>query len=299
MLPNNALERTVRHRGPRLAAASVIVAGRSTRSLDRTRRMPQASNIEIREAILLVAEEQRPRDGGGNLQSGSVLGAVLRKLSPNQGSFNLEEAILTQFHDLLRTGVFAWGLNLSNPNPPFFHFTDRGRKALERLSRDPSNPAGYLRNLSTRATLSPVANSYLLEALECFNANLTKAAAVMIGCCAESVILELRDELMKKLQSLGQPIPAKLSDWRVKTVLDGLYSFLESRKSTFPRELREEFEAYWNAFGQQIRTTRNDAGHPTSVDPVTEDGVHAAFLIFPEQAALSGKLQAWIVSHLK
>ena len=261
--------------------------------------MPRASDIEIREAILATAEAQRPRDRSGNLQSGSVLSAVLNRLSPTRGDPELEEAILTQFHDLLRTGIFAWGLNLSNPNPPFFHFTDRGRKALERLSRDPSNPAGYLANLSAKATLSPVSHSYLIEALECFNSNLIKAAAVMIGCSAESVILGLRDQLVARLEALNQTVPAKLSDWRVKTVLDALHSFLESRKSNFPRELREEFEAYWNAFAQQIRTTRNDAGHPSSVDPVTEDSVHAAFLVFPEQAALSSKLSEWISTQLK
>jgi len=261
--------------------------------------MAIASNIEIREAILAEAEAQRPKDRGGNLQSGSVLEAVINKLAPTFRDPELEEAILTQFHDLLRTGIFAWGLNLSNPNPPFFHFTDRGRNALERLSRDPSNPAGYLRNLSTKAILNSVANSYLLEALECFNSNLIKAAAVMVGCSAESVILDLRDQLIAKLQSLGHPIPAKLSDWRIKIVLDALYTYLESKKGDFPRELREEFEAYWNAFGQQIRTTRNDAGHPTSVDPVTEDSVHASFLIFPEQAALSKKLNEWIINELK
>ncbi|MGH9961506.1 MAG: hypothetical protein ACREBC_30995, partial [Pyrinomonadaceae bacterium] len=269
-------------------------------SLDRMERMARSSNVEIREAILAVAEFQRPRDHGGNLQSGSVLAAVLEKLAPNlPRDSELEEAILTQFHDLLCTGIFAWGLNLSNPNPPFFHFTDRGRKALERLSRDPSNPGGYLRSLSARAVLNPVANSYLLEALDCYNSNLLKASAVMMGCTAESIVLNLRDELVKKLKSLGHAVPTKLNEWRVKTVLDTLFSYLDSKKSVFSRELREEFEAYWNAFGQQIRTTRNDAGHPTSVDPVTEDSVHASFLIFPEQAALAGKLQEWITNDLR
>jgi hypothetical protein len=36
-LSNNTLERTVEHRGPHLAAGMVIVAGRSTGSLDVTK----------------------------------------------------------------------------------------------------------------------------------------------------------------------------------------------------------------------------------------------------------------------
>ena len=70
-------------------------------------------------------------------------------------------------YDLFRTGYFAWGLNLSNPDPPFFHFTDRGRRALERLSRDPGNPAGYLQYLASVAKLNPIASSYLGEGLDC------------------------------------------------------------------------------------------------------------------------------------
>ncbi|MGE0358724.1 MAG: hypothetical protein AB7P08_17610 [Burkholderiales bacterium] len=190
-------------------------------------------------------------------------------------------------------------MNIGNPSPPFFHFTDRGRKALERLSRDPSNTAGYLRYLGSQSALNPVANSYLVEGLACFNNDLNKAAAVMLGSAAESVILELRDVLVGQLNSLDHKAPPRLLDWKVKTVIDELFTFLDSKKSAFPRELREEFEAYWNALAQQIRTTRNDAGHPTSVDPVTEEAVHAAFLIFPQQAKLASRLQEWILSSLK
>jgi hypothetical protein len=83
-----------------------------------------------------------------------------------------------------------------------------------------------------------------------------------------------------------------VSRWTLSTLLD-------ARKGSFPKELREEFEAYWLAFAQQIRATRNDAGHPSSVDPVTEEGVHASFLVFPELARLSRSLVEWIIAHLK
>ena len=63
--------------------------------------------------------------------------------------------------------------------------------------------------------------------------------------------------------------------------------------------MREEFEAYWLAFAQQIRATRNDAGHPSSVDPVTEEGVHGSFLVFPNLAKLSNSLSTWVMTNLK
>ena len=41
------------------------------------------------------------------------------------------------------------------------------------------------------------------------------------------------------------------------------------------------------------------AGSSMSVDPVTEDGVHASFLVFPELARLSTNLAIWISANLK
>jgi hypothetical protein len=176
--------------------------------------------------------------------------------------------------------------------------TDRSRRALERLSRDPGNPAGYLENLARIANLNSVAHSYLIEGLHCFVAGLFKSAAVMIGAAAESLILELRDIAVQKLTALRQTIPKGLNDWKTKTILDGMYDLIDSRKGTLPRELREEFEAYWAAFAQQIRATRNDAGHPSSIDPVTEEAGEASFLVFPELARLSTTLGSWVKASL-
>jgi hypothetical protein len=141
--------------------------------------------------------------------------------------------------------------------------------------------------------------SYLSEGLDCHAAGFFKAAAVMVGAAAESVILELRDMVVQKLGSIGQPISNAIENWRIKTVSDGLKVFFEGHRSKFPRELREPFEAYWTAFAQQIRAARNDAGHPTNVDPVTPDTVHASLLIFPELVRLANALSVWVRKDLK
>jgi hypothetical protein len=141
--------------------------------------------------------------------------------------------------------------------------------------------------------------SYLTEALDCYVAGLFKAGAVMVGGAAESVILDLRDTSVRKLTALGRPIPKAMEDWRTKTVSDGLRAFLDGHKAGFAQALRDPFESYWSAFALQIRTVRNDAGHPTSVDPVTPETVHASLLIFPELARLANNLSKWISNELK
>jgi hypothetical protein len=54
------------------------------------------------------------------------------------------------------------------------------------MGRDPSNPAGYLAHLSTRAIVNSVVQSYIKEALDCYNADCVRAAAVMTGVASES-----------------------------------------------------------------------------------------------------------------
>ena len=263
--------------------------------------MTQPLRHSIREALLAEIEAEVARitapSRSGTLQQTSILNAVARKLGVTQDP-DVEQAILTQWDDLFRTGLLSWGLNLSNPNPPFFHLTEPGRRALQKLTRDPSNPAGYLRHLASVAILEPIPLSYLTEGLECYVAGFFRAAAVMVGVAAECTVLDLRDRVVEKLEKLGKPIPRNLEDWRIKTVSDTLHSFFETNGAQFERELQEWFDAYWSAFTQQIRAARNDAGHPASIDPVTADTVHASLLIFPELAKLASKLTDWVAKDL-
>ena len=94
-------------------------------------------NRDIRTVLLQVISDFQPKDRLelANLQSTSVLEETRSRLGGSR-DHAFEQAILTGFHDLFRTGYLAWGLNLSNPNPPFFHVTDAGRKVLANLHWD-------------------------------------------------------------------------------------------------------------------------------------------------------------------
>ena len=91
-----------------------------------------------------------------------------------------------EWYALFNTGYLSWGHNLSNNSPPFCHVTARGKEALETLSRDPSNPAGYLAHLRKLAPLNAVAWSYLEEGINCYVVGHFKAAAVLLGAATES-----------------------------------------------------------------------------------------------------------------
>ena len=251
---------------------------------------PKLSGADIRKVLLEVVEELSRE---GHFQQTFVLSEAANRLGIRNQD-DLEQALLTAWYDQFREGHLAWGCNLNNPNPPFCHVTAKGRETLSSISRDPANPDGYMAHLRTEVTLNEIADSYIREALSAYNANCFKATAVMVGCAAESLTLELRDKLVTKMETLGKTIPQNLKDWRIRTVLNALQKEFESNKQTMGHQLCESFEAYWSAFTQQIRTVRNEAGHPVSVDPVKDRNVHSSLLIFPELAVLSSDIMDWI-----
>lgn len=257
--------------------------------------MTQSVNYNIRELILSEVQAQTPTNQmQQNLQRGTVLNALRKKLPMEID----DRAILTQWSELFRTGLPAWGLDLMNVDPPHFHVTERGQQAIAHIARDPANPAAYLRHLYSFVTLSEVADSYLRESLDCYVDGRFRASAVMVGCAAESVILTLRDTTVMKLRVLHKPVPKLIEDWRIKVISDRLYEFFQSHAKSFSRELKEPFEAYWSAFAQQIRAVRNEVGHPSSINAVTPDTVHASLLVFPELARLAKGLADWVLNFL-
>jgi hypothetical protein len=269
-------------------------------------RLPMSQlSRSIREVLLETIEKEPKSPGGGPMDRNTVLEAAAKTLGINHDP-SQQLALLSEWNELFRTGVLGQGKALNTLDPPWFHVTKHGRQALEHLSRDPSNPAGYMRqleNLQPTSAVGPVAKSYVVEALACYVTGLYKASAVMIGAAAEATILDVRHFLVKRLKA-GTTTPSaklmdKLESWQIKTVTDGLQQVFEDRidKKKY-RQLREKFEAHWSGLTHEIRTTRNDAGHPTSIDPVTPESVHASLLMFPVLAGLAGDLVVWVSDEL-
>ncbi|MCZ6529279.1 MAG: hypothetical protein O6949_02965 [Chloroflexi bacterium] len=251
---------------------------------------------DLRRTVLEVVEEFGTRENSA-LQSATVLQNSAQRLGIRQNP-EAERAILAYFGDLFRIGYLAWGHDLANPAPPFCHITKRGRQTLSQMGRDPSNPDGYMQHLGTLGSMSSTTEAYIREALATYSAGCAKATAVMVGVATESIILDLRDELISRLTSLGQAPATKLSDWKCKTVLDAIANTLNPKKKSMPPQLRESFESYWPAFTQQVRASRNEAGHPASIGAVGEEAGHASLLVFPELLRLNAQLVEWIKTSL-
>ena len=81
----------------------------------------------LKQKVLDASKECVAR-GRGYSQEKSVLDEVESKFDGKMHrplEDDLQEAIITCWHDLFREGTLCWGLNLDNPGPPFFHFPKR------------------------------------------------------------------------------------------------------------------------------------------------------------------------------
>ena len=257
---------------------------------------------DIRSILLEIISEQdeyrRQDRSRGSLQQGTILLEAQKRLVSSKSHVE-QQALLTCWYDLFRNGILSWGYNLSNPDPPFCHVTAHGRKVLKNISRDPSNPDGYMDFLTQNVNLDPISLSYIEEALKTYNSDCIKASSVMVGAAAERLVLNIRESLVDRMESIGVTVPKDLKDWRVKRILGATETVLRQRKKKMSSSLFESFEAYWPAFTHQIRTVRNESGHPVSIQPVTTDRVHAALLIFPELGILADNLRSWIEQEMK
>jgi hypothetical protein len=256
--------------------------------------MAKEINGQSLQKVLLEVLNEMGNQGPGQFQQNSVLSEASKRLQLR--GMELEQVLLTYWYDLFRNGYLAWGYNLTNPDPPFCHLTEQGRRALRNLSHDPANPDGYLAYIDEIGRLNPIADSYIREALKSYNSDCIKATAVLVGIAMEIILLELRDVLVEKIKSNGHTPKKELLDWRTKIVIDELTINLESRKSDMPRQNIESLDALWAAMTYQIRTTRNDAGHPKDIATVSAETVHGSLLIFPELYKFVCSLKNWIIS---
>ncbi len=258
----------------------------------------EISATAIRNKLLEVIKDFRDKSQEHNIQSQVIVVEAAKSLGIKKDSKE-DRVLLTVFNDLLRMGILGWGYNIDNVKPPFLHITENGRKSLENLEHDPVNPDGYLSHLSKQTKLDDVTLSYLEEALKTYNSGCIKATAVMIGAASERLSLGLRDHLVKKMSGLGKTPSKDLEDWRIKRILTALKSEFDSQKKSIPVKLFDAYDGYWFALVHQVRSIRNDAGHPTVPDPVNEEIVHSALLLFPTIAKLAQDLKKWISSHYK
>jgi hypothetical protein len=261
--------------------------------------------VDVRQIVLDTIKEQS-KNGEDVFRADEMMKEISKKV--NDGTRRAD--ILTHWNDLLRAGFIAlWNLddtvNRRFQGAGVYFVTKSGEKSLEHVSRDPINQNGYMAYLDQDVTLDPVTRGYVEEALGTYRACCYKATAVMIGAAVENLALNLRDELVARLKAHGGTVTKKMESWKVKTFLEAVAEKIISdlridekrTKDDAKRQLLEDAEARLFPVAVEFRKTRNDAGHPASLDPVHPADVHSNLLLFPTTAKLFSKLTEWVVAY--
>ena len=166
---------------------------------------------------------------------------------------------------------------------PRYHLTEYGEKVISATEYQPHDPEGYLSRLKTDIPeIDEVIIRYLEESLSCYRKNLLFAAAVMLGCAAEKAVILL---VQAYGDSLSDPEDKTKYENETKSFIisqkwKALWKRLEPTSTSLPEPLREDLGTILERVFDIIRTTRNDAGHPTG-KTIERETVHANLLLFP------------------
>jgi hypothetical protein len=174
------------------------------------------------------------------------------------------------------SGAGAWSW-------PFYRLTQYGEKVVNNTEYQPYDPSGYLLRLkSEMPSIDEVILRYLEESLNCFRANFLFAAAVMIGCAAEKCMILLIEIFAQSiLDSTKREKYEKEIDARmISRKYEAIWKRLEPIASSLPNELGNDLHVILDRIFDLIRTSRNEAGHPTG-KKVEQEVVHANLILFP------------------
>ncbi len=203
-----------------------------------------------------------------------------------------ENLVLAEWHDLVRGGWVAPGEEtFETLQQRGYHITERGHQMIETGQRDPTNPEGYMAHSIEPVEVPKDTRSYIHEAARTFEGGFYRAAAVLAGVAAESLINKLRDILIPKVKDSGTR--EKLANWQPSSALKGIREALDKVSGRMDKKLKGDYESYWPGITRLIRTTRNDAGHPGKDDVDFQDGVHRGLLLFPCFARTMDELGAF------
>jgi hypothetical protein len=196
------------------------------------------------------------------------------------------DAIEVLFHEMYLERIIVSGKGVSTLPAmtwPLYRVTEYGKRVLASGDYVPHDSSGYLQRISSEIPgLDDVIIRYLEEALGCFRSDFLLAASVMIGCAAEKAVLILVDAFGKSLQTSGQKqqYEKDTKSWMISKKYEALWNRLEPLAPKLPKYLSEDLHVILDRIFELIRTTRNEAGHPTGRG-VGRDTVYANLMLFP------------------
>lgn len=195
---------------------------------------------------------------------------------------SLVQDILWEF---MIQGVLAPGLDIGNPNLPFFHVTEYGSKVISEGRYLPHDPTGYLDRFQQEVTNpDPVVITYLSESLECFSRGNLIASVVMLGIASERMFILLCSALLDSLSDSNEKAQFQriLDSNPMKPKMDWASNKIEALQQHRPRPLPDDVTIMLTGIFNFIRCQRNELGHPQDTPPnITREDAFVYLRLFP------------------
>ncbi len=203
--------------------------------------------------------------------------------------------------ELMIQGVIAPGLNSTNPNLPFFHFTEYGEEVISEQKYMPHDPTGYLdRFRANIENADPVILAYLTESLDCFVRGNSIASVIMLGIAAEQVFLLLCNALVDSLCDTNEKTEFDkiLNRNPMKPKLDWFLNKIQELQQSSSHPLPDNVNIMLCTIYDFIRCQRNELGHPQDTLPnVTREDAYINLRVFPSYYEMANQVITYLQSN--
>ena len=258
----------------------------------------------------LVRPKQQVGANTGGLQLADISRWVKQKvqqagLMPQDtmvGINNLEQAdenaIRECIWSLIIQGIVVPGISndAHGSNLPWIQLTEWGKTCLNSGEYMPYDTGSFLRRLRNQIPgLDSSVELYLKEALNSFRADSYLAVAVMIGVASERILILLRDAIHTAIsQEDGKRrFMEKTESQIARRIYEAIAAKIDPVREQLPALLQDSIGTELDGIFNEIRRTRNDAGHPTG-RVIEREEAYALLQLFPVYAKSAYALLAWL-----
>jgi hypothetical protein len=200
-----------------------------------------------------------------------------------------QQQILAAYWSLVAQGLAYIDMNQPAPENWQLRLTASGQAAVEDSEINPDDPAGYLGRLfASVPMLGAIPRLYIDEAVRTYTGRAYLACTVMLGVAAEAVFRDVAPAFVSWSQPRATQLERLLGSPQVPyaKAFAEFRRRLDDQKHRLPSELRDALDVHLNSVLDLLRTSRNDAGHPTGT-AFGRDDCFVALRVFER---LSGRM---------
>jgi len=184
-------------------------------------------------------------------------------------------------------------------NFPWMQVTEWGKVCLENGEYVPYDTGLFLSRIKNQIpNLDEIVVLYLKEALNSFRAGIYLAVAVMTGVASERILIVLRDAigLAIKENDRHKKLVEATENQTAKRIYKEISKKIDPIREQLPAGLQDSIGTELEGIFQEVRRTRNDAGHPTG-RVIEREEAYALLQLFPVYARSAYALIGWLSAN--